>query len=51
VPQLFSFTVRRLASIGTPEALQLLADRLAHTDNTAQQLNLVNGINLIVKKP
>jgi hypothetical protein len=49
--QLFSFTVRRIASRGTPEALRLLADRLAHTDNAAQQLDLVNGINLIVKKP
>jgi putative membrane-bound dehydrogenase-like protein len=51
LPQFFSFTVRRIAAVGTPDALRLLADRLAHTDNVAQQKDLVDGINLIVKKP
>jgi putative membrane-bound dehydrogenase-like protein len=50
LPQFFSFTVRRIASIGTPDALRLLADRLAHTDNAAQQSDLVDGITQIVKK-
>ena len=51
LPQFFSFTVRRIAAVGTPDALRLLADRLAHTDNVGQQKDLVEGINLIVKKP
>jgi hypothetical protein len=35
--------------LDTPKALRLLADRLGHTDNMAQQLDPVN--RLIVKKP
>ena len=50
LPQFFSFTVRRIASIRTPEALRLLADRLAHTTDAAQQTDLVDGLTQIVKK-
>ncbi|MGH9370524.1 MAG: PVC-type heme-binding CxxCH protein, partial [Vicinamibacterales bacterium] len=50
LPRMFSFTVQRIASIGTPEALRLLADQLAHTGDADRQVDLVNGINQIVKK-
>jgi hypothetical protein len=50
LPGIFSSTVKRIAALDTPGALRLLADRLAHTEDRAQQLDLVNGINQLVKK-
>jgi hypothetical protein len=50
LPGLFSFTVQRIASIRTQDALRVLAERLGRTENPAQQTELVDGINQIVKK-
>lgn len=50
LPRLFEFTVRRIASLGTQEALRLLADRLGRTSDPAQQKELVGGINQIVNR-
>ena len=50
LPNLFSFTVQRIASIRTQEALRVLTERLGRTENPAQQTELVDGINQIVKK-
>ena len=50
LPRLFSFTVQRIASIGTQDALRVLAERLGRTEDPAQQTELVNGISQIVKK-
>ena len=50
LPRVFSFMTQRIAAAGTPQALKVLSERLSRTDNTTQQLDLVNGINAIVKK-
>ena len=53
LPRLFSFTVQRIAALKTQDALRVLADRLARTEDPALQAELVNGLNLIVnvRKP
>jgi putative membrane-bound dehydrogenase-like protein len=51
LPRMFSFTVQRIAAVGTQDALRLLAEQLARTTDPARQLELVNGITSIVKKP
>lgn len=50
LPRIFPFTVQRIAAIKTQDALRVLAERLARTGDTAQQTELVSGINQIVKK-
>ncbi len=50
LPRMFGFTVQRIAAIGSPGALRLLADRLARTEDALQQKDLVGGINQIVNK-
>jgi HEAT repeat protein len=50
LPGMFGYAVQRIAALQSPEALRLLADRLAHTTDPAQQLELVDGINRLVKK-
>src|SRR5262245_41891902 len=50
LPKLFSFTVQRIAAVGTQDALRVLSDRLGRTEDAAQQRDLVDGINQIVKK-
>ena len=49
LPRIFEFTVRRIAGIGGPEAVRVLAERLARTDNVTQQLQLVEGLSQAVK--
>jgi putative membrane-bound dehydrogenase-like protein len=49
LPNLFAFTAQRIAALGTPDALKVLAERLARTDNPSHQQALVQGINRIVK--
>ncbi|MFL5338821.1 MAG: PVC-type heme-binding CxxCH protein [Gemmataceae bacterium] len=44
IPQIQSFMVRRVAALGTPEAISLLVDQLANTDVSARQLVLLGGI-------
>jgi hypothetical protein len=50
LPQLFSFTVRRIAAVGTQEALKTLTDRLGRTSDAAERKELVSGINRLVGK-
>jgi putative membrane-bound dehydrogenase-like protein len=50
LPRLFSFTVQRIASIRTQDALRVLTERLGRTEDPAQQTELVDGITQIVKK-
>jgi putative membrane-bound dehydrogenase-like protein len=51
IPGMVPFTVRRIAAIGTQDALRVLTDRLGRTADPAQQKELVAGINLIVGAP
>jgi hypothetical protein len=50
VPRMFSFMVQRIAALRTQDALRVLADRLARTENPAHQMELVNGLGQIVGK-
>src|SRR4051812_35714978 len=50
LPQLFSFTVRRIAAVGTQTALKTLTDRLGTTSGAAERKELVSGINRFVAK-
>jgi putative membrane-bound dehydrogenase-like protein len=50
LPRLFSFTVKRIAAVGTQEALHVLTDRLSRTDDRARQKELANGILQIVDR-
>ena len=50
LPRLFSFTVRRIAAVGTQEALKTLTDRLGRTTDAAERKELASGINRIVGK-
>jgi len=51
LPRLFQFTVRRVAAVGTQEALKTLTDRLGRTADAAERRELASGINRIVGKP
>jgi len=51
LPGLFQFTVRRIAAVGTQEALRALTDRLGRTVNAAERREIASGINRIVGKP
>jgi putative membrane-bound dehydrogenase-like protein len=48
LPRVLTFAVRRIAAVGTQDALRVLTDRLGRTANLAHQRELVNGINQIV---
>ena len=50
LPQLFAFTVRRIAAIGTQDALKTLTDRLGRTTDPAERKELASGISRIVGK-
>jgi len=50
LPQLFAFTVRRIAAVGTQDALKTLTDRLGRAADATDRRELVNGINRIVGK-
>ena len=50
LPRLFAFTVRRIAAIGTQEALRVLTDRLGRAEDATQRKELLNGIGKIVNK-
>jgi putative membrane-bound dehydrogenase-like protein len=49
VPKLLPFTVRRVASIGTPEALAILIDALGKADQSAVRRTILVGINEALK--
>jgi hypothetical protein len=50
LPQLFSFTVRRIAAAGSQSALKTLTDRLGTTSDPAERKELVSGIERFVGK-
>jgi hypothetical protein len=50
LPQLFAFTVQRIAAVGTTEALRALTDRLGRTEDPVQRRELGAGIVAIVGK-
>jgi hypothetical protein len=50
LPKLFSFTVQRIAAVGTQNALRVLSDRLGQTEDKARQRELADGIDRIVSK-
>ena len=50
LPKLFTFTVQRIASIGTQEALQVLTQSLGRTQDRARQKDLATGISRIVNR-
>jgi putative membrane-bound dehydrogenase-like protein len=50
LPRIFTFTVQRIAAVGTQEALRVLTDRLGQTTDSTERLDLVDGITQIVGK-
>jgi putative membrane-bound dehydrogenase-like protein len=48
LPRMFSFTVQRIAAVGTQDALRVLTDRLGRTEDATQQKELASGITQIV---
>jgi hypothetical protein len=48
LPKLFSFTTRRIAAVGTQDALKTLTDRLGRTTDPAERKELASGISRIV---
>ena len=50
LPQIFAFTVQRVAAVGTTDALRALTDRLGRTDDPVQRQELAAGIVTIVGK-
>jgi putative membrane-bound dehydrogenase-like protein len=49
IPLVRSFLSRRVAAIGTPEAIALVVDRLGKTDDPAARLALLEGLNEALK--
>jgi hypothetical protein len=50
LPRLFSFTVQRIAAIGTGDALRVLTDRLSRTGDRARQKELATALVQIVDR-
>lgn len=50
LPGLLPYTVRRVAAVGTQDALRALTDRLGRSVDAVERRELVSGINLIVGK-
>ncbi len=51
LPSFFQFTVRRIAAVGTQDALRTLTDRLGRSTSAAERREIASGINRIVGKP
>ena len=50
LPQLFAYTVQRVAAVGTTDALRALTDRLGRTEDPVQRQELAAGIVTLVGK-
>ncbi|HEV3485613.1 MAG TPA: PVC-type heme-binding CxxCH protein, partial [Vicinamibacterales bacterium] len=50
LPNIYAYMVQRIAAIESPEALRVLSERLARTEDHARQVQLLEGITRIVKK-
>jgi hypothetical protein len=48
MPKQFAFTVRRIAEVGTQDALKTLSDRLGRTTDPVERKELASGIDRIV---
>lgn len=49
LPRLLNFTTRRIAALGTPEARDLLAEKLGALTETGQQLDMLAGLSAALK--
>lgn len=49
LPKILNFTTRRVASIGTPEARDLIAAKLGATDDPAKQREMLAGLSAALK--
>jgi hypothetical protein len=50
LPEILSFTVRRIASAGTQDALMVLSRRLPQVNEPEQKRIILDGINRVVKR-
>jgi hypothetical protein len=50
LPNVFAYTVRRIAAVGTQNALRTLTDRLGRAGDTTERTELASGINQIVSR-
>lgn len=49
LPKILNFTTRRIASLGTTEALDLIAEKLDALDDSAKQLDMLAGLSAALK--
>jgi putative heme-binding domain-containing protein len=49
LPQILNFTTRRIASLGTSEARDLITEKLRSLDDAGQQLDMLAGFNAALK--
>jgi putative membrane-bound dehydrogenase-like protein len=49
LPKILNFTTRRIASVGTPEARDLIAEKLGALTETAKQLDMLAGLSAALK--
>ena len=49
LPKILNFTTRRIASLGTPEARDLIAAKLGAIDDSGKQLDMLNGLSAALK--
>jgi len=49
IPKILNFTTRRIATLGTTEARDLLAEKLATLDDPAKQLEMLTGLSTALK--
>ena len=50
LPRTFGFMVQRIAAMKSPEALRVLAERLARTTDAGEQAELLSGLTQVLKK-
>lgn len=49
IPRILNFTTRRVASIGTPEAREMIAAKLGDVSEPAKQLDMLAGLSAALK--
>jgi putative membrane-bound dehydrogenase-like protein len=49
LPKILNFTTRRIASLGTDEARDLIASKLGELEDSAKQLDVLNGLAAALK--
>ncbi len=48
LPNLLPYTVRKIAALGTPQALQVLASKLEEVPTEEQQKEILKGLNQLI---